>query len=101
MRNGWQHRSKRGSAGAVRSIWGESAVIACARHRGVVAVLDDRAAGEQATRFDVQSINTMKIVAEAHKILFNGDQNQTITLVDALLNTDMRLPVKSGAELFG
>jgi predicted nucleic acid-binding protein len=46
---------------------GESAAIACARHRGPVAVLDDRAAGEQAKRFDVQPINTMKIVAEADK----------------------------------
>jgi predicted nucleic acid-binding protein len=80
---------------------GESAVIACARHRGLVAVLDDRAAVEQANRFGVQSINTMKIVAEAHKTIFNGDQNQTIALVDALLDTDMRLPVKAGAELFG
>jgi predicted nucleic acid-binding protein len=80
---------------------GESAVIACARHRGLVAVLDDRAAGEQAKRFEVQSINTMRIVANVHKTVFNGDQNQTISLVDALLDTDMRLPVKSGAELFG
>lgn len=80
---------------------GESAVIACARHRGLVAVLDDRAAVEQARRLGVQSINTMKIVAEAHRRVFNGDQNQTIALVDALLDTDMRLPVRSGAELFG
>jgi predicted nucleic acid-binding protein len=80
---------------------GESAVIACARHRGLVAVLDDRAAGEQAKRFDVESINTMKIVAKAHETVFNRDQDQTVALVDALLDTDMRLPVKSGAELFG
>jgi hypothetical protein len=43
----------------------------------------------------------MKIVADAHKTAFNGDRNQTIALVDALLDTDMCLPVKSGGELFG
>ncbi|WP_313673107.1 hypothetical protein [Mycolicibacterium sp.] len=87
--------------GGIEEHQGESAVIACAHHRDLVAVLDDRAAVEQTKRFEVQSIDTMIIVAEAHKTIFEGNRDQTIALIDALLDTDMRLPVKSGAELFG
>jgi predicted nucleic acid-binding protein len=38
---------------------GESAVIACARHRGLIAVLDDRAAIEQAERRQVKWVDTL------------------------------------------
>lgn len=64
---------------------GESAVIACASHRKLTAVLDDRAAVAQARRLRVASIDTMWIVAEAYKSLFNRDRDQTVALVDDLL----------------
>lgn len=79
---------------------GECAVIACAKHRGLVAVLDERAAVEQAKLRHIPFIDTMRLVAQAHTEIFDRDQNQTIALIDALLATDMRLPVRSGAELF-
>lgn len=79
---------------------GECAVIACAKHRGLVAVLDERAAVEQAKARNVLFIDTMRIVADAHKIIFAEDPSKTVALVDALLETGMWLPVKSGAELF-
>jgi predicted nucleic acid-binding protein len=80
---------------------GECAVIACAKHRGLVAVLDERAAVKQATAHAVSSIDTMRIAADAHRTMFMEDLDQTVALVDALLETGMWLPVKSGAELFG
>lgn len=79
---------------------GESAVIACAHHRNLIAVLDERAAVAQAERLDVKSIDTMWIVAEAYKSLFNRDRVKTVALVDALLATDMYLPFENGASFF-
>jgi predicted nucleic acid-binding protein len=79
---------------------GECAVIAYAQRRGLVAVLDDRAAVEQADRLDVESIGTMWIVVEAYKTLWNRDRDAVIAAVDALLSTDMRLPLSTGAEVF-
>lgn len=86
--------------GGSREHQGESAVIACAHHRTLVAVLDDSAAVEQAKQRSVHWTNTIRIVARVHSGPFGGDRVQTIALVDALLDTDMRLPVTSGAELF-
>lgn len=79
---------------------GESAVIACAHHRGLVAVLDDKAALQQAKKRDVTCTNTMSIVAQIHTSVFHGDKARTTTLIDALLDTDMWLPVTSGAQIF-
>ncbi|WP_083409203.1 hypothetical protein [Mycolicibacterium rutilum] len=79
---------------------GESAVIACASHRKLTAVLDDRAAVAQARRLRVASIDTMWIVAEAYKSLFNRDRDQTVALVDDLLATDMYLPFDDGEAFF-
>lgn len=79
---------------------GESAVIACAHHRNLVAVLDDRAAVAQADRLRVKWIDTMWIVAEAYKSLFDRGKDQTVELVDALLSTGMYLPLGDGEAFF-
>ncbi|WP_445169885.1 hypothetical protein ACTXG7_11525 [Mycolicibacterium sp. Dal123E01] len=79
---------------------GESAVIACAYHRNLIAVLDDRAAVAQAERLNVKSIDTMWIVGEAYKSLFDRDRTKTVALVDALLETEMYLPFKNGDSFF-
>ena len=78
---------------------GESAVIAVARHRAGVAPLDDRAATIQATRLGVTWVDTLWIVIEAYKRLFDHDRQRTIAVVDDLLETGMYLPVTSGSEI--
>lgn len=54
--------------GGVDEHIGECAVIAYAQRRGLVAVLDDRAAIEQADRLGVQSVGTMWIVVGSLQI---------------------------------
>ena len=78
---------------------GESAVIACAHHRALTAVLDDRAAVEQADQRGVPSIDTLWIVIEAYKSLYSGDRDKVIAVVDDLLETGMYLPFESGSSL--
>jgi len=79
---------------------GECAVIACAHHRGMIAILDERAAIEQATRLEVASRDTLWLVIEAYKSLYGRDREQAIRVVDDLLETGMWLPFKSGESLF-
>jgi predicted nucleic acid-binding protein len=79
---------------------GESAVIACAHHRSLIAVLDERAAIAQADRLKVTWIDTMGVVAKAYKSLFSRDRTQTVALVDALLATEMYLPFQNGDSFF-
>ena len=86
--------------GGVDEHIGECAVIAYAQRRGLLAVLDDRAAVEQADRLGVESIGTMWIVVEAYKELWDRDANAMVVAVDALLDTDMRLPLRDGQEVF-
>jgi hypothetical protein len=86
--------------GGIREHLGECAVIACAHHRGLVAVLDDAAAVHQAEQYDAAWTNTIRIAAKIHGEVYGGEKTKTIALVDALLDTDMRLPVTSGAQLF-
>ena len=86
--------------GGTREHLGECSVIACAHHRRLVAVLDDAAAVYQAELRNVSWTNTMRIAAKIHTEVYGSEQAKTITLVDALLDTDMRLPVTSGAQLF-
>jgi predicted nucleic acid-binding protein len=86
--------------GGQREHVGESAVIACARHRGLIAVLDDRAAIEQAERHRVKWIDTLWIVVQAYKSLYAKDSDMAIAVVDSLIATGMYLPCQSGAELF-
>ncbi len=67
--------------GGMTQHFGESAVIACAHHRGLIAVLDDRAAVEQADRLEVRSIDTMWIVMAAYKSLYGRDRDRVIAVV--------------------
>lgn len=78
---------------------GECAVIACAYHRKLIAILDDRAALAQAERLHVCTYDTMWIVIEAFKHLYGRDRNRTAQVVDDLLTTGMYLPVDSGESI--
>ncbi|MCL2667243.1 MAG: hypothetical protein FWF02_06000, partial [Micrococcales bacterium] len=77
---------------------GECAVIACAHHRGLTAILDDRAAVAQARRFGVPSRDTLWIVVEEY--LSTGNRQAAARTVDDLLTAGMYLPVDSGESLF-
>ena len=78
---------------------GECAVIACAYHRDLVAILDERAAIAQADRLHVPTYDTLWIVIEAYKELYERDRDRTAKVVDDLLATGMYLPLTSGASL--
>lgn len=78
---------------------GECAVIACAYHRGHVAIVDERAAVEQAHLRGVPTHDTLWIVIEAYKALFGRDRAITARVVDDLIATGMWLPVDSGESL--
>ncbi|CAM3997871.1 hypothetical protein [Janibacter anophelis] len=79
---------------------GESAVIACAKHRGITALIDDKRAIAQADLHGVQSHDTLWLVIEAHWALPDVDRALAIQIVDDLLATDMFLPITSGESLF-
>ncbi len=79
---------------------GESAVIACAKHRGMTALIDDRSAIAQAQLHGVQNHDTLWLVIEAHWTLPDIDRARAIQIVDDLLATDMYLPIASGQSLF-
>ena len=78
---------------------GECAVIACARHRNMIAILDERAAVAQANRLHVPTHDTLWIVIEAYKQLYQRDRDLTARVVDDLLSTGMYLPLASGESL--
>ncbi|WP_157975190.1 hypothetical protein [Glycomyces dulcitolivorans] len=78
---------------------GECAVIACAHHRGFTAVLDERDAIVQADALGVPNVDTLWIVIEAYKTLFDRDRDRAAQVVDDLLATDMYLPIKDGTSL--
>ncbi|MFD6095435.1 hypothetical protein ACFVWN_02485 [Nocardiopsis flavescens] len=78
---------------------GECAVIACAKHRRLTAVLDERAAVAQADRLSVPNHDTLWIVIEAYKTLFDRDRKTAADVVDDLLGTGMFLPLQSGESL--
>lgn len=78
---------------------GECAVIACAFHRGQVALLDDRAAVAQANLRGVQAHDTLWVVIEAYATVFSKNASRAVTVVDELLGTDMYLPIQSGTSL--
>lgn len=79
---------------------GECAVIACAHHRGLTAVLDEREAITQADAYAVRSIDTLWIVVEAYKTILGRDHGLAAKVVDDLLETAMYLPISSGDSLF-
>jgi predicted nucleic acid-binding protein len=75
---------------------GECAVIACAHHRAMAAILDDRAAVEQADLLGVPHHDTLWLVVGAYRKLFDLDRARTVKVVDDLLATGMYLPIDSG-----
>lgn len=79
---------------------GECAVIACAFHRDLVTILDEREAVAQAERLRVPVHDTMWIVVEAYKEVYNRDRSSAAQVVDNLLETGMYLPVDTGEGLF-
>lgn len=79
---------------------GECAVIACAKHRGYTALLDERSAITQADFRGVESHDTLWLAVEAYATLFAFDRYRAIRVVDDLLDTDMYLPIDSGESLF-
>lgn len=79
---------------------GESAVIACAKHRGMTALIDEKSAIAQADLHGVQSHDTLWVVIEAHWTLQDVDRARAMQIVDDLLATDMFLPITSGESLF-
>lgn len=79
---------------------GECAVIACAKHRGMVALLDERAAVTQAHQRGVMSRDTLWLVIEAYATLPDYGRDRAERVVDDLLETGMFLPISDGASLF-
>lgn len=79
--------SKKGDS--PRKNLGECAVLSCAIHRGMVAVIDDGDARIQAKSRGVRFVNSMWIVAEAYKTIENFDAEQ---VYEDLVATGMRLP---------
>jgi predicted nucleic acid-binding protein len=79
---------------------GECAVIAVAKHRGLTALIDERAAIAQADRHSVTSRDTLWLVVEAYATIFNRDRARAVQVVDDLLDTGMYLPISSGDSLF-
>jgi predicted nucleic acid-binding protein len=79
---------------------GECEVIACAHHRNFIAVLDEREAITQADALGVHSVDTLWIVIEAYKTIFDCDRSRAAQVVDDLLATGMYLPISDGKSLF-
>ncbi|MFI2233235.1 hypothetical protein [Nocardia testacea] len=71
---------------------GECAVLACAVHRQMVAVIDDGDARSQARQRGVRFVTSMWIIAEAYKTLGDIDSGAAERIYESLLATDMRLP---------
>lgn len=90
---------KAAMGGKPREHLGECAVIACSYHRDGTAVIDERAAVEQARQLGVSTIDTMWLVIEAYKTLYDCDRTVAVKMVDDLLGTGMYLPLKSGESV--
>uniref|UniRef100_UPI0031DE4F7F hypothetical protein n=1 Tax=Mycobacterium sp. TaxID=1785 RepID=UPI0031DE4F7F len=68
------------------------AVLACAVHRHMVAVLDDGDARTVARSRDTRIVTSMWIIAEARKKLSDVDSEAAERIYADLVATDMRLP---------
>lgn len=97
---GTQLLVKAAMGGAPNKHLGECAVIACAAHRALTALLDDRHAIAQADLRGVPSHDTLWLVVEAYATMFAYDRKRAVQVVDDLLATDMYLPIDSGESLF-
>lgn len=71
---------------------GECAVLACAIHRNMVAVIDDAGARAQANQRDTNFVTSMWIVAAAYKELDDVDSAAAEGIYENLRATGMRLP---------
>ncbi|MGA6205477.1 hypothetical protein ACPESR_12035 [Nocardia testacea] len=71
---------------------GECAVLACAIHRQMVAVIDDSDARAQAHQRKVRFVTSMWIIAQACKTLDDIDSATAERIYQNLRDTDMRLP---------
>ena len=71
---------------------GECAVLACAIHRGMIAVIDDRDGRGQATSRGVRYVDSMWIIAQALKTLDDVDSAAAERIYADLIATGMRLP---------
>jgi hypothetical protein len=91
---------KAAMGGGLTEHLGECAVIACAQHRSLIALLDERAAIAQADLRGVQSRDTLWLVIEAYATFFEFDRARAAQVVDDLLVTEMYLPIDSGESLF-
>ncbi len=78
----------------------ECAIIACAFHRNLTAILDERAAVKQAQRLGVSTCGILWIVVEAYKTLYDRNRDLAAAVVDDLLAAGMHLPIDSGENLF-
>ncbi len=78
---------------------GESAVISTAYHRGLIAILDDRAAVAQADELGVPHYSTLWLVVEAYRTVFGRDRQRAAEAVDGLLASGMYLPISDGDSL--
>lgn len=80
---------------------GECAVIACALHRGLVGLIDERRAIAVAESLGVKSHDTLWLIIEAHSVLDAYSARGTVEqAAQALIDTGMRLPISSGDDLF-
>jgi predicted nucleic acid-binding protein len=95
-----QARVKAQLGGRAAEHLGECAVIACAHHRNMVAILDERAAVAQAQLLGVSTHDTLWIVVEAYRTVLGRDRAVAGRVVDDLIATGMYLPVDSGESLF-
>lgn len=95
-----QIRIKAGMGGGPDQHLGECAVIACAFHRNLTAVLGDDVAIEHANRLGVRARGILWIVIEAYHTLYDENRNLAAAVVDDLLATGIDLPFDSGESLF-
>lgn len=79
---------------------GECAVVAVAERRGHVAIIDERVAKNGAEDRGLTVHDTLWIVMEAYLEVFGEDREQAVAMVDALLATGMKLPIRDGTSLF-
>ncbi len=64
-----------------------------------MAIIDEREAVAQADERGVTTHDTIWIVLEASKILDDVTRSDAEAVIDALLATDMYLPIRSGSSL--
>lgn len=86
--------------GSIDEYLSASAVIACASHRNLTAVLGQDVAIEQAHRLGVHTCDILWIVIEAYKTVYDENRGLAAALVDDLLATGVQLPFDSGEDLF-